>query len=233
MLQLVSAGAAANPNTGIAGRLIDLAEYAHPAERAAVWQRLAPGATESAPTGVIVDGAVDAGDLERAAKAGVRIVVINDAESAAQLRRAGELLDGTGTAAALVGRLTTGHGLHTARDLAAAHPRVAGLWYAPADLVVDFDDEPSMLYLYDSGESRLAAPAWTRSMLLTVARAFGIDLWGQLDLSFAGPPPDAEATRALRLARMSGFDILVTRHAGAADTRTAAAGSAMSSAAER
>jgi citrate lyase beta subunit len=213
IVRLITADGLAEDGDDSSTGLIDLDEYAHPTARAAAWERLTSGRPAgAAPMGVMVPGDVDAADLERAAQAGAGMVVINDAESAAQLRRAGDLLDGQGANVRLIARLTSGRGLSVAREITTAHPRVTGLWYAPADLLVDFDDEPAMLYVYDSGESRLAAPAWTRSLLLTVARAAGISLWGQLDLSFADAPSDVDAARVLRLARLSGFDVLVARH---------------------
>ncbi len=198
---------------GVAGGVIDLAEYAHPSGRVLAWEHLpaARAGDPSAPLAVILPNDADPHEFERAARSGAAVIVINDAESAPQIERAGALLDRQGGTAGLVPRLTSGRGLHAASELAAAHRRVAGLWYAVADLLVDFDDEPPMPYYYDSGESRLAAPAWTRSRLLTIARAAGIALWGQLDLSFAGAPPDHQLQRAARLARLSGFDVLVTR----------------------
>ena len=49
-------------------------------------------------------------------------------------------------------------------------------------------------------------------MLLTVTRSVGIELWGQLDLSFASERKRADRERAARLGWLSGFDVLVTRY---------------------
>lgn len=112
------------------------------------------------------------------------------AEASTQIEAAASVIEQHSDATMIVPRLTSGRGLYAAQDLARAHPRVTGLWYGVADLLVDFDDEPPMPYYYDAGESRLAAPAWTRSRLLTITRAAGIALWGQLDLSFVSAPPE-------------------------------------------
>ena len=202
------------PDGDLAGVVIDLDEYAHPSARAAALDQLAstrPDAA-SAPLAVILPPDPVPAELDAAARTGAANIVVNDAESAEQLRQAGDLLDRSGATAGLVARMTGGRGLHAAPELAGAHRRVAGLWYAVADLLVDFDDDPPMPYYFDAGESRLAAPGWTRSMLLTVARAAGIALWGQLDLSVADAPPVGERQRAARLARLSGFDVVVVRH---------------------
>ena len=202
------------PGGDVAGVVIDLDEYAHPSARAAALDRLAaprPDAS-SAPLAVILPPDAASAEVEAAARTGAGNIVVNDAESAVQLKQAGDLLDRSGATAVLVARMTGGRGLYAARDLAGAHRRVAGLWYAAADLLVDFDDDPPMAYYFDAGESRLAAPGWTRSMLLTVARAAGIALWGQFDLSFAEPAPAGARERVARLARLSGFDVVVARH---------------------
>lgn len=198
-----------------AGGVIDLAEYVHPSARAAALERLAVrrGDGPPGPLAVILPSDAAPAELEQAARSEAAALVMNDAESAAQLGQAGALLDRFDATARLVPRMTSGTGVYVGRELAASHRRVTGLWYAVADLLIDFDDEPSMPYYFDAGESRLAAPAWTRSRLLTIARAAGINLWGQLDLGFADAPPEHECRRAVRLAELSGFDVLVTRHA--------------------
>ena len=195
------------------GSVIDLDEYAHPAERAEALRRLAAvhAADGGRPAAMVVPVETAPADLPDVLRCEPAALVINDAESPAEVEQLAVILDQHGVSTPLVARLTTGRGLHAAPDLA-AHPRIGGLWYAPADLLVDFDDEPPMLYIYDSGEGRLAAPGWTRSRLLTVARATGKALWGQLDLSFADAAPVGRAQRAIRLARRSGFDTLVARH---------------------
>lgn len=195
------------------GSVIDLDEYTHPAEREEALRRLAAmhAADGSGPSALVVSAEIAPSELLGVLACEPAALAINDAESPAQVERLVGILDRSGVTTSLVARLTTGRGLHAAPALA-AHPRVSGLWYAPADLLVDFDDEPSMLYIYDSSESRLAAPGWTRSRLLTIARATGKALWGQLDLSFANAAPVAQAERAIRLARKSGFDMLVARH---------------------
>jgi hypothetical protein len=199
--------------------VLDLAEYAHPDAVA----RLAAG---DAAAGLAVDGAplvplIPAADpspdvLALIARLGCTRVALDRVESAAQVHAARQALErlgarGAGGAApALVARLTTGAGLQAAEAIAAAG--VEALWYAPADLVDDFDPQPPDLYFYDADAPRLAESSWVRSRCLTIARAYGVALWGQLDVTYADAPDGGRAARASRLAEASGFDLLVTRH---------------------
>ena len=156
-------------------------------------------------------------DIAAVQRAGVRTIILSDVTSQAQVQAAASVLMDARTEVRLVLELNSGAALRDAAALAAAHPAVSALWYAMADLVVDLgEDDPAGLYYYDAPEPRLGAPAWTRSRLLTVARAAGVGLWGQLDLTFATPLPEVTLREALGRARLSGFDTIVARHAGAA-----------------
>jgi citrate lyase beta subunit len=194
--------------------VIDLAEYAHPDEtlRAlAVLSRAKFGALTEAT--LVVPAAGAAPVLASAAGLGAGTIALNGVETAAQVQAASQALDASNDGEArLVLRLTSGAGLHRCEELIAASERVSAIWYAPADLLVDFDDEPSDLYVYDSDEPRLAAPGWTRSRCLTVARASDVELWGQLDISFAYAPRPPELAETLRLAALSGFQRVVSRY---------------------
>ncbi len=201
---------------GLAGdAVVDLSEYAHPDETLAALDALEriQGAARAELT-LVVPAAGAAPVIARVATLDVRVIALDGVESPEQVATAAQMLDASANRETrLVPRLTSGGGLHRCEELIAASERVTAIWYAPADLLVDFEDEPADLYLYDSEHPRLASPGWTRSRCLTIARARGVELWGQLDLSFAYDPAPADLARALRLAALSGFDRIVSRYA--------------------
>jgi citrate lyase beta subunit len=204
--------AALNGSNGPA--VVDLAEFAHPQAATAAARELGrlAGSEAGRSVALLLPATPDPEQIALASRLGVETVILNRVQSAGEVANAAASLIERGSRASLVLRLSSGAGLHRVEELATAGARVRGIWYAAADLLVDFDEEPEDLYIYDSDETRLAAPSWVRSRCLTVARAFRLELWGQLDLTFAQPPARDAALDALRLARLSGFDVIATRH---------------------
>ncbi len=197
-----------------ADAVVDLSEYAHPDETLAaldVLERMQGSAR--AELTLVVPAAGAAPVIARVATLEVRAIALDGVDAPEQVVTTAQLLDASNNRETrLVPRLSSGGGLHRCEELIAASDRVTAIWYAPADLLIDFEDEPADLYLYDSEQPRLAAPGWTRSRCLTIARARGVELWGQLDLTFAYEPAPSDLAQALRLAALSGFDRVVSRY---------------------
>lgn len=195
--------------------VVDLSEYAHPLAAARAAEAIAslPEATRGSVIPLLPP---DEAPWWRRVAEGAQTVALDRLRDASQ---AAALADRVPPHARVVARLRGGAALHHAEPIVEAlrdalDGRLTGIWYAAADLLVDFRDDPGAHYFVDLDEPRLAAPGWVRSRCLTVAQAHGLELWGQLDLSFDDPPAAEELGRAWRLAEAAAFDVLVESDRG-------------------
>lgn len=85
------------------------------------------------------------------------------------------------------------------------------IWYGVSDLIVDYRGLRAPADLRSPPFQRVPSSDWTRSKLLVVARALGVELWGQTNLTLVERADRAEWAETCRFAAAEGFDALVER----------------------
>ena len=207
----------AAPDRSSVPRLVNVGSHVPPALRTTRRQLLmsAMAAEPGLDIAVRVSPYADDEDIALLQHASVKTVILGSVRTSKEVRCWIGRARAEGVNPRLVLEVRSGAAFYELEQLCTASGAVEGIWYAAADLLIDFQDRPPGLYFYDNSEPRFAAPRWLRSRTLTFARAFRLELWGQLDLTVSRAAEE-ELASCIEGASQSGFDVVVTRHARAA-----------------